>query len=212
MNWVERTNQLSFSATFQQKEIPDDWYDIMTVPENCSDYYAKLIRNTKYHLRMCFDLSMHLTLCHESPLFVTLNYMFNFALIELRHAELVLVNYQLEHKLLFLKTDNTKLLYVLSLSLFRIRETLCHQSFSVLGKNSEFTMGTKPYVHHSSKELLTQIRDHLLLLSHYMEFGLKAFKGSQSLDRDFWEQVAQQLGFVIHMLNRVICDRGVLHE
>lgn len=212
MNWNERLDQLTFSATFQQKEIPDNWYDVMTVPSEAVDHYSKLIKNTKYHLRMCFDLSLHLTLCEESPLFVTLNYMFNFALIELRHAELVLVNYQLEHKMIFLVTTDKKLLYVLSLSLFRIRETLYNQYKKVLGQRGRSVdAGDQPFAHHTPRQLLKQVRESLLYLTHFMEFGLKEVKGSQGLDQDFWEQVAQRLGFAIHMLNRVICDRD-LHE
>jgi len=68
-----------------------------------------------------------------------------------------------------------------------------------------FDVGDQPFAHHTEKQLMTVIFKSIKHLSETMKKGLLIFKGAQeSVDKDFWEQVACRLGFVIHMLNRVL--------
>jgi len=205
MNDDERIQQLSFSAQLQYTETPESWHDAMKVTPQQSGYYAEI----KYHFKMCFDLSMHLTIVDDdSPLKVTLNYLFNFALIELRLAEFIYLNYLMSQHWIGFETGQQKLLFVLAQSLFRVRESMKTQYRQLLQYNFDprlFDVGDQPFAHHTEKQLMTVIFKSIKHLSETMKKGLLIFKGAQeSVDKDFWEQVACRLGFVIHMLNRVL--------
>lgn len=205
MNFDDRTEQLSFSASLQYQQAPDNWKQALQVEKHQQGLHATV----KYHFKMCHDLSLHLTLAEEqSPLWTTLNYLFNFALIELRLAEFKYLEYLLSLQLIGFEMQQKDLLFVLAQSLFRVRETLLTQHRQLADFKIQphlFDIGDRPFRHHSEKVLMRVCFKSICFIATTLEKGLLIFKKSEDqMDKDFWEHMACRLGFVIHMLNRVL--------
>lgn len=205
MDYSDRSQQLGFSAVLQYSEPPSDWTVAMHVEPHQQGFQAQV----KYHFKMCFDLAMHLTIADEtSPLWTTLNYLFNFALLELRLAEFKYLDYLIQKKFIGFEFGQPKLLFVLAQSFFRVRETLKSQHVKLFHYKMHpkmFDTGDQPFLHHSEKELMKSIFESIRFVAHVLDKGVLIFKEAQEkVDQDFWEQMACRLGFVIHMLNRVM--------
>lgn len=202
MNFDDRTEQLSYSAAMQYQHPPQDWKEAIKVEPGQSSLHDQV----KYHFKMCYDLSLHLTLAEEdSPIWTTLNYLFNFALLELRLAEFKYVYYLLKATLIGFKMEEHSYLFLLAQALYRCRERLVKEHRDLKLDSGLFTKGDHPYNHHSSKELVKTIFKSIDFFAQQLEPGLLVFKGVEhKLDKNFWDHLACQLGFTIHLMNRVL--------
>jgi hypothetical protein len=188
MKYEDQVEQLSHSAALQYQEPPEDWKEAMIVQPGCGSLYQQV----RYHFKMCFDLAMHLTIADpKSPLHTMLDNMFNFSLIELRFAELKYLNYLLELQLIGFLMEKQLELFILAQALFRARSHISRQATVV--------KGDQPFKHHSSKELVKYAVKTMRFLTSIDFDQLK-----EKVDATFWEGLCVQLGFVIHMVNRVL--------
>ena len=203
----ERMDQLAYSAGMHYTTPIDDqgWKERLKVEKGQSG----LMNEVKYHFKMCFDLAMHLTIAEEeSPVWTTLNYLFNFALLELRLAEFKYLYHLLQFQLVGFDMAEKDLLFVTAQSFYRVRETLWtqHRRLTLFKQNPRlFEVSDQPFRHHTAKQLGKNIFLTIEFLSQQLEKGLLVFKqGQDQVESDFWESLASQLGFTIHMLNRVV--------
>jgi hypothetical protein len=207
MTWEERTDQLATSATLYKTGPVDDWSKELTVPTSVKDVTDKVEMHRKYHFNMAYQLSLHLALCQEdSPLYNALNQLFNFALIELRFAEIISLDHHLQNQLVVLDQEK-KTLFVAALCLFRLRETIYTELTTKLGVKMSRVLetGDMPFANSGVKTLQDLIIGSIKYLMQTMDSSLRKFKSLESvLEKDFWETLTGQLGFVIHMMNRVI--------
>ncbi len=188
MKYQDQMDHLSYSAELQYHHPPADWREAMEVTPG----HGSLHDQVRYHFKMCFDLAMHLTIADpKSPLFTMLDNMFNFSLIELRFAELKYLNYLLELRLVGFLMEKQGELFLLAQALYRAR---CHVS-----AQATVLKGDQPFKHHTSKQLIRYIVKTMRFLTA-IDFDVLRDK----VDATFWEQLCVQLGFVIHMVNRVL--------
>lgn len=207
MNFEGRTEQLSFSAGLQYQSGTDckGWKERINVEPSAPSLHNAV----KYHFRMCHDLSLHLTLADKtSPIHSTLNYLFNFSLLELRLAEFKYLYYLLKCGLIGFSMEEKNVLFVTAQAFFRVRQALLsqHQQLPIYKMNPKlFDTGDQPFRHHTAKQSIKYCIKSIEFLSQQLESGLMTFKDAQDqLDKSFWEQLACQLGFTIHLLNRVL--------
>jgi hypothetical protein len=203
MDFDKRTEQLDFSASLQFSQPPENWKTAMLVEPKATGFHACV----KYHFKMCFDLSLHLALVEDtSPLFVTLNTLFNFALVELRLAEFKYIEYLLLLHLIAFDMKDKDMLFVLAQSLFRVRELLAKQfrQLDCVALAKRCQTNDSPFRHHSEKQLVRMTLTSLTTITQSLEKGCLVFKNNDKMDKDFWEHVVCRLGFVIHMFNRVL--------
>lgn len=191
MNFDERTEQLAISACLQYSTPPLCWKTAMHVKRGDTS----LLDQVKYHFKMVYDLSIHLSFAEDdSPVFVTLDCLFHFALIELRFSELRYLDHLLVLHVIAFDLKKKPTLFVIAQSMFRTRELLHRRCASI-------TLSDQPYKHHSEKELVRNIVKNL----HYFTTLYQSTAVlKRDIDHDVWVSVAKQLGFSVSLLNRVL--------